>query len=232
MIVSEVVVVVPARNEERLLPRCLHALRRSAAAVSVPVRIQVVLDGCTDGSARSVGPGIGVLTLDERNVGAARRAGFAAAGAGCGRKTWFATTDADSEVDPWWLRRQLRHARLGAEVVAGVVRVDDWGTHSSATRLLYEQRYRRGNGEAHGHVHGANLGFRADTYWRAGGFAALTTGEDVDLVERALALGARIAWADDVIVTTSARRIGRAPEGFAAHVRSLNPRYASEADSA
>ncbi|MEU8895770.1 glycosyltransferase [Nocardia sp. NPDC048505] len=227
---TRIVVVVPVCNEEQLLPRCLRALRRSADAVAIPVRIQLVLNGCTDGSARVAGPDIEVVTLDEPNVGMARGLGFAAAGAGCGRETWFATTDADSAVDQWWLRRQLRHARRGADIVAGVVRVDDWSASTPVARARYEQRYRRPQGDGHGHVHGANLGFRADTYWDAGGFDALATGEDVDLVERATARGAHLVWAEDVVVTTSGRTEGRAPDGFAAHVRALD--QVSEADSA
>ena len=37
-------------------------------------------------------------------------------------------------------------------------------------------------GPSHNHIHGANMGFRADAYWRVGGFRALAPGEDVDLV--------------------------------------------------
>jgi hypothetical protein len=50
----------------------------------------------------------------------------------------------------------------------------------------------------------------------------LRTGEDVELVSRMSDGGARIAWAEDVAVTTSARRIGRTPEGFAFHLRRLD----------
>ena len=41
----------------------------------------------------------------------------------------------------------------------------------------------------HGHVHGANLGVRADAYWRVGGFRPLHVGEDVDLVSRLVTPG-------------------------------------------
>src|SRR6476661_8571682 len=51
---TEVLVVVPARNEERLLPRCLQALqdaadRLAAERPGVAVRVVVVLDRCSDG---------------------------------------------------------------------------------------------------------------------------------------------------------------------------------------
>lgn len=218
--IDGIVVVVPVRNEERLLPRCLAALERAVRRVDVPVRVQLVLDACTDGSAR-VAASAEVLTVWERNVGAARRLGFEHAGSGCASETWFATTDADSEVEPSWLSAQLDYARAGFEAVAGVVAVRQWDAHSARTRRIYERQYLEHGPEGHGHVHGAALGFRADAYWGIGGFRALPTGEDVDLVARLRASGAAIAWAGDVAVTTSARRHGRAPHGFAEHLRRI-----------
>ena len=54
-----------------------------------------------------------------------------------------------------------------------------------------------------------------------GGFAPLATHEDVDLVHRAVLGGFDVRWRSDVVVHTSARTDGRAPGGFAAHLRSL-----------
>ncbi|WP_019927277.1 glycosyltransferase family 2 protein [Nocardia sp. BMG111209] len=220
--IASVVVVVPVRNEQRLLAPCLAALRDSAEQVPVPVRIQVVLDACTDRSARVAdAAGAEVVHIDERNVGAARAAGFAAAGAGCDARTWFATTDADSRVDRFWLTRQLHYARAGMRLVVGVVTVSDWEQHPPEVRRRYEAGYRTVARTTR--IHGASLGFGADIYWRAGGFAKIATGEDVDLVRRIRAAGARVAWAEDVVAVTSARQDGRAPEGFAAHLRNLAP---------
>jgi len=66
------------------------------------------------------------------------------------------------------------------------------------------------------------MGFAADVYWRAGGFAPLTSGEDVDMVRRFEELGARIRRDAGLSVQTSARRAGRAPGGFAAHLRAID----------
>jgi hypothetical protein len=41
-------VVVPAHDEQTLLPACLAALRHAAEAVSVPVHLLVVADACSD----------------------------------------------------------------------------------------------------------------------------------------------------------------------------------------
>ncbi|MGW4248486.1 glycosyltransferase [Nocardia sp. NPDC004722] len=219
--IDDIVVVVPACDEERWLGGCLDALARSARHIDVPVRVLVVLDACTDGSAAIVrAAGADSVAVSCRSVGAARAAGFAVA-RGRGDRTWFATTDADSRVDPLWLERQLTYARGGYGVVAGVVTVADWHGYRRDTRRRYELRYQAGWEAGHRHVHGANLGFRADSYWHTGGFADLATGEDVEFVGRAQARGERVAWARDVVVATSARRIGRAPAGFAAHLRGL-----------
>ncbi|WP_067690412.1 glycosyltransferase [Nocardia jejuensis] len=229
--IDDVVVVVPVRDEQRLLSGCLHALRECAERVDVPVRLQVVLDACADRSALvAAAAGVSVIEVGAHNVGIARAAGFVTGGRGSGATTWFATTDADSCVDPEWLSRQLRYARTGAEIVAGVVTVADWSQHSPQVRARYERDYRRTR--ATGHVHGANLGFRADVYWRTGGFAPLSSGEDVEFVSRATAHGARVHWAEDVVVTTSGRRFGRAPSGFAAHLRGLESPGAPEVESA
>jgi len=120
---NRVGIVVPAHNEQELLPECLAALRCAATAVDVPVQVLVVLDMCTDRTADITGD-TAVLAVWERNVGAARRAGFAhlllELGAG---QVWLATTDADSQVPPTWLADQLAHARCGADGVAGMVSV-------------------------------------------------------------------------------------------------------------
>ena len=77
-------------------------------------------------------------------------------------------------------------------------------------------------GPGHNHVHGANMGFRADAYWRVGGFRALATGEDVDLVERFESADMRIHRDAKLSVATSDREEGRAPGGFASHLRGLS----------
>ena len=69
-------VVVPAHNEVELLPACLEALAVAAAAVDVAVDVLVVLDSCTDGSAQVRGRTT-ATSVQARNVGVARRAGFA-----------------------------------------------------------------------------------------------------------------------------------------------------------
>jgi cellulose synthase/poly-beta-1,6-N-acetylglucosamine synthase-like glycosyltransferase len=220
------VVVVPAHNEKPDLPECLRALLTAAVCLPIPVSIVVVLDASDDDSAMLAGrygPDVHFVSVEARNVGAARAVGF-----GYGRslcrdddECWYATTDADSRVDPGWLIHQLE---LGAEMVLGVVRVANWRHHSADVANRYVQAYEAGpqglDGH-HEHVHGANMGFSAKAYWRVGGFRAMSSGEDVDLVERFEAAGYRIHRDTELSVITSARTRARAPRGFAHYLRQL-----------
>ena len=55
-----------------------------------------------------------------------------------------------------------------------------------------------------------------------GGFRALPTGEDVELVDRFKAEGMRVHRDKSLSVATSDRRNGRAQGGFAKHLRELS----------
>lgn len=216
--ITAMVIVVPARNEAKRLPACLASLAESRRHVEVPVEVVVVLDSCTDDSAEWVSVADRVVVVDVGNVGAARAAGFFASRIASGDRTWLTCTDADSVVPPFWLADHLRLARAGARVVCGTVAVNSWARLGEQTRARYEASYRFGEG--HGHVHGANLGVLAREYWAVGGFAALASGEDVDLVRRLTPRGP-VLWSGSAPVATSARLRGRAPDGFAAHLTAI-----------
>ena len=227
-------VVVPAHDEEELLPGCLAALRAAAAQAGVQqpglrVRIVVAADACSDGTAAlAQEAGATVVALSARNVGRARAAGVRELlrhapedlPAGTAASSWLATTDADSLVPPDWLARQLRYAADGWESVAGTVAVTDWTGHGPGTAAEYARQYGVFRGP-HPHVHGANLGFTARAYLGAGGFPPLRTGEDRALVAALRAQGRGVLRASSLPVVTSARRRYRAPAGFGHHLTTL-----------
>ena len=220
-------VVVPAHNEQDLLPSCLASLRRAArAARGTPVHLVVVADASRDRTDRVARRGgATVVTTDARSVGAARAAGVREVL----RRTahldpadvWLATTDADTLVPPCWLREQARYANRGWDAVAGTIRIAAWSGHQPGTRSLFHSRYGRGTGP-HSHVHGANLGFRAAAYLRAGGFPDVPTGEDRALVAALAAAGSQVLRTRALTVLTSARRDSRAPHGFADYLAGLD----------
>ena len=222
-------IVIPAHNEESAIGRCLTAVRTAAEhplLCGEEVRIVVVLDSCTDGTAACVAAfGIRAFRIAAKNVGKARALGAAfhiAEGA-----RWLAFTDADTEVAPDWLVQQLA---LNVDAVCGTVAVEDWSPHGMHASLLcrhFMETYMDADG--HRHIHGANLGVSASAYLSAGGFQDLACSEDVALVVALEASGASIAWSARPRVVTSARRVGRAVGGFAdALSRAVGLRLAEE----
>jgi glycosyltransferase involved in cell wall biosynthesis len=224
-VIEAVGVVIPAHDEQDLLPSCLASLRRAEAALrGMPVHLVVVADACRDRTASAARRGgAAVVTIGARCVGAARAAGVREVL----RRTrqldpasvWLANTDADTVVPPGWLRRQAQYADRGWDAVAGTIRVGDWSGYRSGTRVRFEESY--GGAAERPHVHGANLGCRASAYLTAGGFPDKPTAEDHALVTALTAAGSPVLYASELTVVTSARRRARAPHGFSGYLAGL-----------
>jgi glycosyltransferase involved in cell wall biosynthesis len=211
-VIRELAVVIPARNEDLLIESCLRSIR----VASRRARIIVVADSCVDRTVELALPLAEVIEIDAASVGVARAIGVAHAleqADVAPDELWIANTDADSTVPENWIAHQLS---LTADVYIGSVRPnaadltpDEWlawaATHDA--------------GQAIGHVHGANLGFRANAYSAVGGFAPITEHEDNDLVHRLLSAGFTISASDRAEVVTSGRRVGRTPGGYAGYLR-------------
>lgn len=231
--ISAVVVAIPARDEEATLPACLTGVRAAADAVSVDVEVIIVVaaDSCRDRSAAVVrqvaldDPRIRLVVGRWGAAGAARRAatthGLDQLVAASPHRTWVASTDADSVAPAGWLVAQLRYAAAGWHAVAGIVTIADRDAVLHA-RFVAGYPVRLDDG-SHPHVHGANLGVRADAYRAVGGWPTCNrVGEDQQLCD-ALRLGHHPVLATtDLTVATSDRRVARAPEGFAARLRELS----------
>lgn len=221
--------MVPAHEEEELLPGCLAALRTAERRVRMPVRVIVVLDSCTDRTeavCRSFG--VETVAVSTRNVGCARAAGVARAVSAATDPAvlWLAHTDADSRVGPDWLADQLALADRGADAVLGVVRLPSAATVLHRSHQAAYARSIRPDG-THDHVHGANLGVRASAYLACGGFPPVTAHEDRHLVRRLASVAAlSVVYSDRISVETSPRLRGRCPEGFAADLAGLHARPA------
>jgi glycosyltransferase involved in cell wall biosynthesis len=237
-VIRSVGVIVPAHDEQDLLPACLASVRRAAQALrGVPVHVVVVADACRDRTVRVARRGgASVVSIDARSAGAARAAGAREVLGRTGQldpeNVWLATTDADTLVPAHWLRQQVRHASQGWDAIVGTIQVADWSGYPPGTRSLFRERYEgvgsvggvegvEGEAGQHGHVHGANLGFRASAYLRAGGFPELPTAEDHALVAALTAGGSRVLRTRALPVTTSARRVSRAPRGFSHYLARL-----------
>jgi glycosyltransferase involved in cell wall biosynthesis len=218
-------VIIPARDEERLLPRCLHsvitAFDRLPPTVSYDMIIAV--DSSTDRTLEIATAFIGqsggfIVPTQVGIVGQARALATEAAllrHLGYHQRWWLANTDADCEVPADWLTKQLHFADNGIDAVAGVVDVDSFQEHDRYVAERFRSSYLVKPDGSHAHVHGANLGIRADAYLRAGGWRSLETAEDHDLWSRLGHIGCNCFSTDSVRVLTSGRRVGRAPCGFA-----------------
>ncbi|WP_377640178.1 glycosyltransferase [Oryzobacter terrae] len=225
--ITHVVVAVPARDEEALLPASLRALSAAVAVLEaarpdVRVAVAVALDGCTDGSARvAAEAGVAVTTLAGDGVGAARDAavarGLEVLGAPEESTTWLACTDADTVVPPRWLLRQVRWADQGLDLVVGTA--EPVGVDRPEMLAAWHARHQLVEG--HEHVHGANLGVRASRWREVGGFGPLRLGEDVRLVERVRAVSEQWVATDTTRVLTSGRSRSRVGAGFAGYLSDL-----------
>jgi hypothetical protein len=188
----------------------------------VTADIVVVCDSSTDRTFRIAEEMLSecgaVVTTEAGVVGHARALAAQVAlqrYSGQTRCCWLANTDADCCVPKTWLLDQLLLAEQGLETIAGIVDVDSFEEHEIGTELQFRNRYIIHQDGSHPHVHGANLGVRADVYLRSGGWKGLASAEDHDLWNRLIKTAGRRISTATVKVLTSGRRTGRAPNGFA-----------------
>ncbi|MBI2443943.1 MAG: glycosyltransferase [Candidatus Magasanikbacteria bacterium] len=201
-------VIIPAFNEEELLPQCLTSL--SAQKGAPPFEVIIVNNFSTDRTRLAAEQFRGRLNLrvvDEprRGRGQARARGFAEA-----QGEILLSTDADAILPEHWvaaLTQALQNQNIAA--VTGPARVADCGALGSAlfngiflaTVRVYRLLF--------GHVWlgGYNFGIRRPAYQAAGGFnAALNAMEDVDLGWRVHRSGGSIRYLPRAGVTFSGRR--------------------------
>jgi glycosyltransferase involved in cell wall biosynthesis len=217
-------VLIPARNEEDLLPRCLFSIQQARQSLPVTVTSDViVVSDCSQDQTCTIAESILkdsglVLETDLGSVGSARAMASAAAIERCREplsRCWLANTDADCEVPVDWLVSHLNFAERGFKAVAGIIDVDSFVGHQQRVESRFRLTYLIRSDGSHPHVHGANLGVRADAYLAAGGWSQMPTAEDHDLWNRLYHEGHMRVSDAALKVITSGRRIGRAPYGFA-----------------
>ncbi len=229
-----VIVVIPARNEEDRIADCLRSIVRAvkyASGVVDRLAIVVVADTCTDQTsevARSILDARAtsiVVECELGNVALVRTLGVEVGrnflATAQPERTWIANTDADTTVPEGWIADQVDVAARGICAVAGVVDIDTFEGHPPAARQFFAETYTALLPPAgdHPHVHAANLGFRLDAYDSAGGWGCLPRSEDRDLWTRLQNIGAHVASPTDLRVTTSGRAVGRVSGGFAHFLR-------------
>jgi glycosyltransferase involved in cell wall biosynthesis len=193
-----VTVVVPARNEERLLETTLNALRGQDYPLD-KMEIVVVDNGSTDGTA-DVAKRSGIQVLHEplsSSYRARNRAVLASTA------EYIAFIDADCRTERDWLRQLVITARVSnCRFVAGRtenrVEGDSLGAHLLALRTTPETRGR--NAEA-GMVAAGNMLVARDLFVVHGLFDSTGSGSDIEFSRRVAARGERIAYAASAVVS-------------------------------
>lgn len=192
--VSEVSVIVPARDAAATLPATLDALSGQTLA---PDRFEVIVvdDASLDGTAALArAAGARVVGASGEGPAAARNAGARTA-----RGEILAFTDADCAPSAGWLEAGLEALRA-ADLVQGAVRPTPGAAVGPFDRTLWVE------GE-HGLYESANLLVRREAFAALGGFESwlrprrgIELGEDTLLGWSARRAGLRVAFAPEAVV--------------------------------
>lgn len=249
---------IPARNEELLLPQALEALRQQVDLNGTPLtpesfEVILLLNNCTDHSAavarswQARHPAFPLHVVErtfregEAHAGTARKLLMDAAanrlGDDDGQTAAILSTDADTEVAPDWIARNLQALERGADAVGGriLLRETDLATLPERVRRAYEQdrRYAALVAELedildpqtgdpwprHLDHFGSSLACTPKAYALAGGMAAAATLEDEDFVTRLRRACLHLRHEPAVRVFTSGRLHGRTSLGLAKQFR-------------
>lgn len=210
-------VVVPAHNEERLLPRCLASLARSRTDLVTPT-VVVVADNCDDATA-SVARDANALVL-ERDDRDRRGKGFALDYAfrtlASEEFDGYLVVDADSVVTPNAIEAVGRALSAGADAVQlpyGILNGDD-GARTRLLRLAlmafnHARPAARDRLGLSAGILGNGFGVRRSTL-DAVPYECTSVTEDLEYHLRLVASGRRVAFVDEASVS------GEMPVGSAA----------------
>lgn len=174
-------VVIPAHNEQKLLPRALAAIEAARRVADARVEVIVVANRCSDETAQiAVDHGARVVVSEARNIAAVRNAGASVA-----TGEVVVTIDADSRMAPPTfaeIRRLLETGRFvggGTRVEAERSSTGIRATLAVVAVLTFVMR-----------VSGAMFWCRRSDFEAIGGFdERLVLAEDVDFARRLRAHG-------------------------------------------
>ena len=193
-------VIIPVRNAEAALARCLDALGDQSFPREQR-EVIVVDDGSTDGSRRvAEARGVRVLSQACQGPAAARNAGVAQA-----RGELVLFTDADCVPDRDWIRNMV--APFAAADVAGVRGLYRCRQRQLVARFAqaeYEEKYERlKKGDRIDFIDTSAAAYRREVFVKEGGFDATfrtASGEDTDFSFRLAGRGYRLVLNPDAAV--------------------------------
>jgi glycosyltransferase involved in cell wall biosynthesis len=183
-------IIVPVRNDQNNLRRCLESLTRLHCDSS-RFEVIVVDNGSTD-ETRSVADsflsGLPLRVLEKPD---AYIAGVRNAGAAVARGRYLAFLDSDCEVPPDWLANASCLVDADSPSVFGCYYLIPEDS-SWIARLWYDERDKKGKGKV-SYLPAGDLFVSRELYQRLGGFdESIQTNEDYEFCQRAWAAGSPV----------------------------------------
>lgn len=198
-------IVIPARNEEALLPGCLRSIRRAAKGCAGEIETIVVLNRCTD-RTEEIARAAGCLLVreDAKNLSVIRNAGVRAASGKV-----VVTLDADSRLSVNALHL-VQRALSDPKVVGGAVPIlpERWSMGIAVTGLMLLPV------AARHWISGGMFYFRREDFDAIGGFDTERRSiEDVDFAIRLKRYGRQTGRSFQILwrayIVTSCRKFDR-----------------------
>ncbi len=198
-------VVIPALNEEQLLPDCLKSLKKQKSRSGFEI---IVVDNASTDRTSEVArsQGAEVVLCERRGVAFARQAGAEAA-----RGDIVIQVDADTVYPEGWLSRIEDYFATHADAAAVAGR---YVYSNPAWWAGIEKAFRRSLNAAGGlllrwppSVSGANFAFRKEAFSKAGGYNPASLYPDQWGIAHRLARFGRVGYDHGSVVITSSRRV-------------------------
>ncbi len=239
---KSIVVAIPVKDEAQRIGRCLSTLARQTVPAD---HVVLLLNNCTDGTAAAAraqaqldAAPLSWLCIVEcsllpphASAGAARALAMDhAAGLADGV---LLTTDADAEVAPDWIERNLAGLAAGADAVCGMAVIDPEEAQLIPHHLHADNAHEVAYGQLldelgsmllpdaadpwprHSEESGASLAIPAAMFRKVGGVPDVASGEDRALIARLRSMDMRVRHDPEIAVIVSGRVEGRAPGGMA-----------------
>ena len=192
MMAPDISFIIPVRNDEARLRRCLESIRTDAE--SVAAEIIVADNGSTDGSAEAARQaGATVVSLPDRPVADVRNAAVGLSGGAL-----IAFVDADHEIAPGWTRQAI--ALLRDPAVCGVGADYHAPPQGTWVQRMYDNfRTRAPHVTRVDWLPSGNLVVRRSAFDGVGGFdTRLESCEDVDFCRRLREAGGHLLALDSL----------------------------------